>query len=221
MNKHHDDDNKIEQHTFALGPGQRLRQARELADMTLEQVAQRLRLSARIIEAIEEDDYSQTPAHAFVKGYLRAYSKLVSVSGDDVVAEFEALQLPEQLEIDRAVLCSDFKQNTMLNSRSMRVVTFFIGITLLILVTTWWYGQRTLQLEIESQSIPTMASQGAIDEAQSNQADESQGQLANASRKKAIKISDNQHSSQTKSIMQNIKQTNYKQHLQMDFDHSK
>lgn len=70
-------------------PGQRLRKARELRGLSIDQVIAELRLSRRIVEGMEADDYSTLPEPAFVRGYMRRYAQLVKLSPDDIAARFD------------------------------------------------------------------------------------------------------------------------------------
>jgi cytoskeleton protein RodZ len=70
-------------------PGQRLKKARELRGMTIEQVAQELSLSPRYVVAMESDSYKSLPEPAFVRGYMRRYAQLVKLSPDDIAAKFD------------------------------------------------------------------------------------------------------------------------------------
>lgn len=70
-------------------PGQRLKKARELRGLSLEQVTSELRLSQRIVAGMEADDYSALPEPAFVRGYMRRYAQLVKLSPDDIAARFD------------------------------------------------------------------------------------------------------------------------------------
>jgi cytoskeleton protein RodZ len=70
-------------------PGQRLKKARELRGMTIEQVAHELNLSPRYVVAMESDSYKSLPEPAFVRGYMRRYAQLVKLSPDDIAAKFD------------------------------------------------------------------------------------------------------------------------------------
>lgn len=70
-------------------PGQRLRKARELRGLGVDEVVAELRLSRRIVEGMESDDYGSLPEPAFVRGYMRRYAQLVKLSPDDIAARFD------------------------------------------------------------------------------------------------------------------------------------
>ncbi len=62
-----------------VSPGARLRAARERAGWSVEQVAQRLRLSSSQITAIESGRREDLPPAAYVRGYLRSYAQLLGL----------------------------------------------------------------------------------------------------------------------------------------------
>lgn len=75
-----------------VGPGSRLRIAREEVGLSVSQVASYLHLTSQLIRDIENDDYSRAPQAVFMRGYLRAYAKLVDISGDDLIIAYNELQ---------------------------------------------------------------------------------------------------------------------------------
>jgi cytoskeleton protein RodZ len=75
----------------ARRPGRELASERERIGLDRAQMASRLHLPERQVEALEQDDYQHLPPPAFVRGYLRAYAREVGVAGDDIVGAYEAL----------------------------------------------------------------------------------------------------------------------------------
>ena len=71
-----------EQGKSGPGPGELLQAARIQQGLSLEDVANRMHLSPAILEAIEENDFEEITAPIFVKGYLRAYARIVSLDAD-------------------------------------------------------------------------------------------------------------------------------------------
>lgn len=70
-------------------PGQRLKKAREVRGLTVEQVAKELHLSLRFVSLMEADSYKDLPEPAFVRGYMRRYAQLVKLSPDDIAGKFD------------------------------------------------------------------------------------------------------------------------------------
>jgi len=60
--------------------GTRLRAAREKRGLTLLQAAERLHLDARIVQALEAEDFAALGADVYVRGHLRRYAEAVGES---------------------------------------------------------------------------------------------------------------------------------------------
>ena len=72
------------------GFGARLRKAREARGLSVFELADALRLSPRMIEAIESEDLGALPPMLFAKGYLRSYAAFVGVDPSGLLKDFEA-----------------------------------------------------------------------------------------------------------------------------------
>ena len=66
-------------HHGLAGCGQRLKQAREAAGMSIDDVAARLHMPARIVRSLEAEDWSRLGAPVFVRGQVRSYSRLMGL----------------------------------------------------------------------------------------------------------------------------------------------
>ncbi|WP_242107481.1 helix-turn-helix domain-containing protein [Luteimonas aquatica] len=66
------------------GCGQRLRDAREAAGLSVADVAARLKMPVRIVEALESEDWARIGAPVFVRGQLRSYSRLLGLPVEPV-----------------------------------------------------------------------------------------------------------------------------------------
>jgi len=60
-------------------PGQLLKEAREAAKLSVEDVARELRMTATKVRDLEADDYDKLHSDTFVRGYLRTYAKLLDM----------------------------------------------------------------------------------------------------------------------------------------------
>ncbi len=58
--------------------------------MTLDTVAQQLKLAPRQVTALEEGDFASLPGRTFVRGFLRNYARLVHVDPERVLAALSA-----------------------------------------------------------------------------------------------------------------------------------
>ncbi|GJL83456.1 MAG: hypothetical protein DHS20C01_30900 [marine bacterium B5-7] len=71
--------------TSKHSPGLVLSEARQELKWSIEDVAANLNLRVRVIESLESDDYSDLPGPTFVRGYLKAYARLLGVDESEVV----------------------------------------------------------------------------------------------------------------------------------------
>ncbi len=76
-------------------PGAQLRSAREGLGLSIEEVADRLRLNEALVLAMEEDRFGLLGAPVFARGHLRNYAALVGASERDVLDAFDVGDLPE------------------------------------------------------------------------------------------------------------------------------
>ena len=74
---------------------EQLREVREAAGLTLLDVAQRLRLSARHLQAIEAADWQSLPGVAFSLAALRRDARLLGVQVDSLLAQLPSANAPD------------------------------------------------------------------------------------------------------------------------------
>jgi cytoskeleton protein RodZ len=74
-------------------PGKTLAAQREAMGWTVEQVADQLKLAVRQVVALEQGDYANLPGPAVVRGFVRAYAKVVKLDAAPLVAQI-ALATP-------------------------------------------------------------------------------------------------------------------------------
>ncbi len=71
----------------AVGCGEQLRQARQAAGLSLEEVAGRLHMPLQVVAALEEERWERLGAPVFVRGQLRSYARLLSVNLDGLLQQ--------------------------------------------------------------------------------------------------------------------------------------
>ena len=67
---------------YAEGCGSLLRQAREHAGLSLQEVGSQLKMPVRVVQALEEENWQVLGAPVFLRGQLRSYAKLLKVDVD-------------------------------------------------------------------------------------------------------------------------------------------
>jgi cytoskeleton protein RodZ len=85
----------------AQGVGATLRAAREARGWTTNDVAGRLRLMARQIEAIENEDFAKLGHPVFARGFVRNYAKLLGMEPDELLGQMTRVRIaPPQEEVE-------------------------------------------------------------------------------------------------------------------------
>jgi cytoskeleton protein RodZ len=68
------------------GIGKLLASAREFKGLTTADVADKLKLTSRQIEALEAEEFDKLPAAVFVRGFIRNYARLVGLDAERLMA---------------------------------------------------------------------------------------------------------------------------------------
>lgn len=139
------------------GPGQRLREAREAAGLSREEVSTRLRLRLELIRALEEDDYAHLPPTAFVIGYLRSYARLLDLSADELLAMLDRRG-------EAPVLVSPVMPPHQRHSGDwpVKLATWLIVLLLTALLVAWWFARQPLEQESVAE-VPVLTPGGTVD----------------------------------------------------------
>jgi cytoskeleton protein RodZ len=74
-------------------PGARLRDERERRRLDVEQVTDALHIEARLIAAMEADEYGAFDAPVYARGFLRKYATFLELPADEILAGYERLHL--------------------------------------------------------------------------------------------------------------------------------
>jgi cytoskeleton protein RodZ len=113
------------------GVGERLRAARMEAGLTVADVAGRLRMQLRVVEALEAEDWARLGAPVFVRGQLRSYLRLLKLPESLADGVSDATARP--LELTPRTYTPPMQR--MLDKAMGRAV--YVVITALIAVPVW------------------------------------------------------------------------------------
>ena len=69
--------------------GARLNQARTMANLALQDIADRTKISLRFLAAIENDDFSALPGRVYIFGFTRAFARAVGIEEESLLAALE------------------------------------------------------------------------------------------------------------------------------------
>jgi cytoskeleton protein RodZ len=145
---------------IARGAGVMLREAREAAGISCDELCRRTRLERRIIDAIESEDYNSLAAAAFVKGYIRSLAKELNIDPTPILAQYN------QSVTDEDPLLADFNTRSPIqitsSSTLMRGISGGLAFVVVVLIALWW--QRNYQSAPDSPgALARLAAEAALE----------------------------------------------------------
>lgn len=143
------------------GPGDQLQAARIEQGLTIEDVATRMHLSLSILQSIEENNFDDITAPIFVKGYLRAYARLVSLDEDEMIQRYVDFYSNEDPPISTT---SQMAPEISAQDARIKWTTYLVIIVLIALLSAWWWNKsqdktETVSLDADQQSDSVTAEQ--------------------------------------------------------------
>lgn len=149
------------------GCGQYLREAREAAGLTVDQVATRLRMPVQVVRSLEQEDWQRLGAPVFVRGQLRSYARLLNVNLEPLLQQarletIEPVKLVSHAHTPRG--------RRLMESFARRAV--YVVITGVLVVPIWYairsvpgegQGTHTASLDV----VPGEATTGELADGQS------------------------------------------------------
>ena len=118
-------------------PGAQLAARREAMGLTVEQIADQLKLAPRQVKALEAGDYAALPNMAVVRGFVRAYAKVVKLDATPLVAMIEVISptsheaAPPRKEIAATFTESRFPSMT---GRSPAPAAWLVGVAVVVVL---------------------------------------------------------------------------------------
>lgn len=126
--------------------GAQLKSAREHKNWSVQFVAEQLKLSQSQILALEANDLDKLPKLVIVRGFIRAYAKLLKIDANPLVALLPQDSEPVMLETSlRPALSTPFVESrTSLSGQQDNNLRYLIGLCILVvIVAVIVFFQRT------------------------------------------------------------------------------
>ena len=76
--------------------GETLRQVRLRQGLTVDEIAERTRISARLLEALEAEEWDKLPGRFFARAFLHQYASFLGVEAGQMRAELARLEVPAE-----------------------------------------------------------------------------------------------------------------------------
>lgn len=141
-------------------PGSVLRRARETLGIGVGDIAASLRLEEDIVVAIEEGRNDELPADAYVRGYVRAYARLVGVDAEALAKRIEVVSGSRQ----RVALLNPLKPSFA--DRLQRHLGLLIGgivvVTMIAAAVVLWLVGRSYDWSFEWPFAPAEESEPVV-----------------------------------------------------------
>ncbi|RXF75767.1 helix-turn-helix domain-containing protein, partial [Desulfovibrio sp. DS-1] len=119
-----------------------LREAREAKGLDIDDVAIRIKVSARVLRAIEDGQQDQLPHSVYARGFIKSYATVLGVDNDlvmRVVDETYPFEVPEDLLPEAVVAQPQARGRTGL---SLVVLALVLLTLLAALGGVWYYRQQ-------------------------------------------------------------------------------
>jgi cytoskeleton protein RodZ len=142
------------------GAGAALRQAREAAGMSLEQVASQLRMTVRAVANLEADDWSSLGAPVFVRGQLRSYARLLGIDIEPYIEQAPVAAVAPSTLVSHTHTPGYQRFAEQIGRRAI-----YVAITAAIAVPVW-LGTRSHfgngELAVQSLDVPATTAQTEV-----------------------------------------------------------
>jgi cytoskeleton protein RodZ len=121
--------------------GSRLQTARESLGLERRDAAAQLRLNEKVIIMMEKDRYPADLPVTFIRGYIRAYGKLLQIPEYEIKKAIEPIKPKPATQ---SILLTPQPLEPITSSNYfMQFFTYLIVITLIGLVGMWWYSHSS------------------------------------------------------------------------------
>ena len=130
--------------------GEVLRKKRENIGLSIDHIANQLNLDPKLIELLEKNDYEKFNIETYLKGYLRAYAKVLDLDDDMVINLYKESNPEKTPEI-----LPNVKPKVQRNStdRSVKLFSYIIGLTIALSILVWYQKNFLVQPSEENLKI--------------------------------------------------------------------
>ncbi|MDO4696974.1 MAG: DUF4115 domain-containing protein [Neisseria sp.] len=142
--------------------GAKLKALRESRSLSVGEVAERLKLPARQIEALESGRYEGLPEMVFVRGFLRTYGRFVDI-GEQEMADYLERIAPQERVNTAVVRCNKQKGGRFTGLEEKKgVPAWLFGVAAVAAIVGgvyWWQGKSNAEHEKRDAASPAAAIQ--------------------------------------------------------------
>ena len=130
--------------------GEILHNKRKEIGLSLDEITEKLNLDSYLIELLENNDYEKFKVETYLKGYLRAYAKVLGIDGDRIIKLYKESNPEKEPEI-----LPDVKPKNQKNSgdRSVKLFSYILGLTIVISMLIWYQKNIMIKPDVNENYI--------------------------------------------------------------------
>ena len=130
--------------------GEILHNKRKEIGLSLDEITEKLNLDSYLIELLENNDYEKFKVETYLKGYLRAYAKLLGIDGDRIIKLYKESNPEKEPEI-----LPDVKPKNQKNSgdRSVKLFSYILGLTIVLSMLIWYQKNIMIKPDVNENYI--------------------------------------------------------------------
>lgn len=151
--------------------GSQLRQAREAARLSLDEVAHALKFSPRQIELLEADHYEALPGSTIVRGFVRNYARLLRLDATALLHQLESVMPSAPVEVRPPDNMGIASQPRSLRELSPLVAIALVALLAAILLVLWHFfgpvapkasSSPLIQAPLQEQPVSVVPTPGTV-----------------------------------------------------------
>lgn len=120
--------------------GEELKRQREIREISLREIADATKISVRILEAIENNNYKILPGGVFNRNFIRAYAEFIGLDPEKTVRKYQQLLDPNGNHSEPAINADPASAQAV---KPLKQYTVYIAMVVFLiaafLVYFFWY----------------------------------------------------------------------------------
>ena len=144
------ENNTLENNEASETVGEILHNKRKEIGLSLDEITEKLNLDSYLIELLENNNYEKFKVETYLKGYLRAYAKLLGIDGDRIIKLYKESNPEKEPEI-----LPDVKPKNQKNSgdRSVKLFSYILGLTIALSMLIWYQKNIMIKPDVNENYI--------------------------------------------------------------------
>ena len=120
-----------------ISVGLRLQKTRMEKKLSQVEVAEKLFLTTQIIECLDDGAFERIPKKAFIRGYIRAYARVVGLEGSELVAAYDAEVGRDEGQGDEATILMNAEDSSLAKNSIFRAGAMGIAVLVIVVLLVW------------------------------------------------------------------------------------